>query len=95
MSENPYEAPKTAQPLAPEKTELFKRLGGYLRWALRIGLLLVIATAFVHTRTDGLMDTILDTISIIGSILVIGSIIGIIPLTLWGFIKGYKEGRVN
>ncbi len=95
MSENPYEAPKTVQPLAPEKTELFNRLGGYLRWSFRIGLLFLIVAAIVHTRTDGTMDTMLGAVSIIGSILVVSSIVGIIPLSIWGFIKGYKEGRVN
>ncbi len=95
MSENPYEAPKTTQPLAPEKTELINRLGGYLRWPFRIGLLMILLTSFVTTLPGSVMETTLNTVRIIGAILVITSIVGIIPLSIWGFIKGFREGRAN
>ena len=91
MPENPYEPPKTLESVTQERAELFDRIGGYLRWGFRIGLLLIILSAFVHMRSDGP----LDTVSISGSILVVLSLIGIIPLSIWGFIKGFREGRKN
>lgn len=95
MSENPYEAPKTIQAPAPEKADWLDRIGNWLRWSFRIGLLLILLSAFVHVRSGGPKELILDAGSILGSVLVIISFVGILPLTIWGFIKGYREGRVN
>lgn len=95
MAENPYEAPKTVEPLAPSHSELFDRLNRYVRRAFYTGLLMVLITAPISFFENRIIESFFKTVGILGFLLVAASIIAVIPLSLWGFVKGYREGKAS
>ncbi len=91
MSANPYESPKAVQKLAVERQELFDRINKYQWRAFYIGLVMVVITVPLMAFTDAAFRPIFTVLSITGSVLVIASIATVIPLSIWGFVKGYRD----
>lgn len=91
---NPYEPPKTIQKPTPSNTDLFIRLQKYQWRAFYLGIILAIASTIIaNTTTSPIMADVFDLIGSIAGFILFISVGSILPLAIWGFVSGYREGK--
>ena len=91
---NPYEPPKTVQQSKPHMVDFFVRAQKWqwrgFYWGILTAVICMILQASV---TDPLTLSILVVLAGAGGFVVTLSLVSILPLAVWGFIKGYRESR--
>lgn len=91
---NPYEPPKTMQKPAPLVQDFFIRMQKYQFRAFYAGLLLCIASALLSgMRGYPVLADAFDILGAVGAVMLFLSLGSILPLSVWGFVKGYRESR--
>ena len=91
---NPYEPPKTIQKPVSLKQDSFMRIQKYQYWGFYGGLIITVGSIILGSSTSQLIwDSVLDATGTIGVLMLFASIGSILPLSIWGFVKGYRESR--
>jgi hypothetical protein len=93
MSENPYQPPHSVQALPPKYRDLFDKVDRYRRNAFWLGIVLFLLLMVVDSLAAGLPQRLLNTITLIAILMIVCSLLTTIPLSIWGFAKGYREGK--
>jgi hypothetical protein len=88
---NRYESPKTSQKPASLKQDSFMRIQKYQYWGFYGGLIITVGSVILGSST--IWDSVLDATGTIGVLMLFVSIGSILPLSIWGFVKGYRESR--
>ncbi len=91
---NPYEPPKTIQEVSPEKQDFFVRVQKYQYRMFYSGTILCILTAiFLAIQSHPILSKVLYVFGAVGVLFLFVSLGSILPLAIWGFVKGYREAR--
>ena len=91
---NPYEPPKVTQKPVQRQEDFFVRVQKWQWRGFYLGLLLGILSTLVSASSDNeLVSDVFDLLGALGAVLLFASLGTILPLVVWGFIKGYRESR--
>ena len=91
---NPYEPPKAPLKPSPRSDDFFVRAQKYQWRGFYAGLLLGILSMLVTANSGNeLVSDVFDFLGALGAILLFLSIGSILPLAIWGFVKGYRESH--
>lgn len=91
---NPYEPPKTIQKPEPLKRDMFDVIQRYQYRGFYAGLgLSIFAALFSAIWNHPIVVNVLGVLGVVGVVLIFLSLGSILPLSIWGFIKGYRENR--
>ncbi|MGB0775720.1 MAG: hypothetical protein ACPGUY_07730, partial [Akkermansiaceae bacterium] len=99
---NPYEPPQTKQKPQPRVVEWFERCGKYQWRMFYSGMTMVLVSVIVPLIIDQgfgaevgnkALSILFITLLSLGAGVMLLSLLLIVPLTIWGFIKGFREGR--
>ena len=98
MPVDPYAPPKSV--LIPQSRirTLFERASVYQSRAIYLGLALMIGSLLLAGILSGGSNSLTPialTLSSIGGIVFVIGVFLTLPLSIWGIIDGYKEGRKN
>ncbi|MFK7909483.1 MAG: hypothetical protein AB8F34_02660 [Akkermansiaceae bacterium] len=91
--ENPYEPPKVVQEPPPPQHDFFVRAQKYQWRGFYVGLVLSIVGAIFSRANESIAEKAFGLLGILGVILLFLSLGSILPLAIWGFVKGYRESR--
>lgn len=91
---NPYDPPKAVPKPASRRDDFFQRAQKYQWRGFYIGLLLSILSILVSANSGNtLVSDVFAFLGALGAILLFLSLGSILPLAIWGFVKGYRESR--
>ena len=93
MSENPYKAPQTIQEPPLKDRDPFDKVNRYRRNTFWVGIVLFLLLMVVGSMSAGLPPRLLNTLTVIAILMIVCSLLATIPLSIWGFAKGYREGK--
>lgn len=98
MATNPYAPPKAAPTGRSRVRTLFERASIYQSRAVYSGFLLMVG-GFILTgiffQSDKSLQAITLGLSSIGGIIFVMAVFLTLPLSIWGIIDGYRDGRKN
>lgn len=91
---NPYEPPKVLQEPAAEKRDFFERMQRYQYRMFYVGIVVSVLSAVATAMEwSPILTQIFRVISVLGVLMLFVSLGSILPLAIWGFVKGYRESR--
>jgi len=91
--ENPYEPPKTEQRLRPKLLGIYERFLKYQQWLIYLGLVIMIVSLGLTIVFDSVVSKVLGIIASAGLICTVLALLFTLPMSVWGMIKGFREGR--
>lgn len=87
--ENPYAPPKVQEKPRPKILDLYDRIAKYQRRVFYGGLLVLVVGLLLPVRSGNMVLNI----AALGGLAALAALLFTLPMTIWGFIKGYREGR--
>lgn len=91
--ENPYAPPKVQEKPRPKILDLYDRIAKYQRRVFYGGLLVLLGCILLPVSPGTTARGIVQTIAALGGLAALAALLFTLPMTIWGFIKGYREGR--
>ena len=98
MSTDPYAPPKAALISKSRGRTLFERASVYQSRATYLGFFVMIGALIAAGLTSNfsqILSTIAVTVASISGFIFAASVFLTLPLSIWGIIDGYREGRKN
>ncbi|BDS07246.1 hypothetical protein NT6N_22860 [Oceaniferula spumae] len=90
---DPYAPPKTQEKPRPKILDVFEQLTKYQQRIFYVGLALLIGSVAIPSDPETILGNTLIIVGSIGAILIVTAIFSTLPLVIWGFFRGYREGR--